>query len=144
MSPAATISPLKDNLNVHREDTYLDFLVSIQNRLDDVNIPTLKKAKAEDIYDQLLAYQLTPFDRRPFRLARLSAIKTALSTALETNNQAIIAFNDSIEVQARENREDDRVRMYLPNLNLKHSSSTIGMNKYFKIWHVSSILKSIH
>ena len=69
MSPAATISPLKETLtnNVHREDTYVDFLVSIQNLLDDVNIPTLKKVKAGDVYDQLLAYQLTPFDRLPSR-----------------------------------------------------------------------------
>ena len=76
MPSAAFVSPTKDSDKENRcDDTYMDFLIGIQNLFDDINISSLKKSKANDIYDILLSYQLTPFDRRSGGPQILSCIK---------------------------------------------------------------------
>lgn len=101
MPSAALVTPSKSVINNDppREDTYLDFLIGIQNIFDGVVISKLKKTQANDLYDfQPLTY-----------------IKKALTEAVDKNNAVIILFNDSIDIQNRENREDDRIRQYLPS-----------------------------
>ena len=117
MPSAALVTPSKSVINNDspREDTYLDFLIGIQNIFDGAVISKLKKTQASDLYDSLLAYQLTPFDKRPSNFQPLTYIKKALTEAVDKNNAVIILFNDSIDIQNRENREDDRIRQYLPS-----------------------------
>ena len=116
MPSAALVTPSKSVISDDppREDTYLDFLIDIQTIFDGVVIPKLKKSQACDLYDSLPVYQLTPFDKRPSHFQPFTYIKKALTEAIDKNSVAIISFNDSIDIQNSENREDDRLHQSLP------------------------------